>query len=132
MALSTVELSIHRKGTEQFIAADKTTVILKSRGEAYYDAGTQKFGLPVERPPQDFKIIWAGDNGIVREVGESGEVRRFDFILVGKHDAQVAIGDYWKSEDSPNQENRIEYRFPDNGYEVKVGGVSHGPKPTGA
>jgi hypothetical protein len=71
-------------------------------------------------------MIWLDETGIDRRP-PSG-TRRFDFVLVGEHDANVAIGDYWKV---GNQEFRIEAVTPYNGWEVKAHGISHGPKPTG-
>lgn len=129
MALSAVELALHRKSTERFIASDPTEITLISRGTESIVNGTKTFSPGEERLEQSFKVIWNGDNGIVRQPDSSGGVRRFDFILVGRHDAELDIGDYWQVED---QENRIEYIYPDNGYEVKAGGVSNGPKPSGA
>lgn len=129
MALSSVELAIHRKGTIRFIASDATNVVLKTRGTESMVNGTKTFIPGDDRPEQSFKIIWAGDNGVLRQVDSAGGVRRFDFILVGSHDATVDIGDYWEVD---GQENRIEYVYPANGYEVKAGGISNGPKPAGA
>ena len=126
MALSNIELTLHRIGTKQFIDADPTNIILIPQASQAV-AGTKKF---VEGPPraeQKFKIIWADDNGIVRKVGNDGGVRKFDFIIVGEHDAVVAINDFWKDGD---QKFVIEYVFPSLGYEVKAGGISHGSSPT--
>lgn len=126
MAFSTVELAIHRSGTKRFIDSDPTEIVLTPRTSQMV-AGTKKFIDGVPRAEQRFKVIWAGDNGIVRIPGQEGGVRRFDFIIVGEHDAIVAINDFWKNGD---QEFTIEYVFPSLGYEVKAGGVSHGPSPT--
>jgi hypothetical protein len=125
MALSVVELSLHRKGTESFIAADTTTILLTSKAEVWA-GGTKTLSADTDREPQDFKVIWSGSDGIVPH--ESGTTRRFDFILVGKYDAEVAIGDFWDIED---QHNVIEYVYPFNGYEVKCGGKSYGSNPSG-
>jgi hypothetical protein len=118
-------LSMHRKGTTEFIAANPTTIILTSKTEAWV-GGTKTLDVDSEREPQDFKVIWSGSDGIV--VTASGTTRRFDFILVGEYDANVAIGDFW---DIENQHNVIEYVYPSNGYEVKCGGKSYGSKPSG-
>lgn len=124
--LSDFELAFHRNGTDRFIKADPTRIILTPRSEVMKN-GTKSFKKGRARAAQDFKIIWAGDNGIVKPVGQDGGVRRFDFILVGRHDAEVEINDTWKVED---QLFVVEYKFPFIGYEVKVGGVSHGSEPT--
>jgi hypothetical protein len=129
MAMSAVELAIHRKSTDHFISSDRTDIVLTTRGTESMVNGTKSFSSGVERPEQSFKVIWMGENGIIRQLTGDGGVRRFDFILVGSHDATVDIGDYWEVD---GQENRIEYVYPFNGYEVKAGGVSNGPKPAGA
>lgn len=125
MALSAVELTLHRLGTQKFIDDDPTEIALIPNSEQVV-AGTKTFVPQPARPPQQFKVIWAGDNGIYRRIGDQGGARRFDFILVGEHDAEVAIGDFWKV---GSQEFRVEYIFPRNGYEVKAGGISHGAEP---
>lgn len=122
--LSTIELSIHRKGTERFISGDPTSIVLTPSAEVW-SGGTKTFGSGTPRQSQDFKVIWSGSqDGLV--VTAEGTTRRFDFILVGRYNAEVAIGDYWKVD---NQHYQIEWIAPDNGYEVKAGGTSHGSKP---
>lgn len=130
MALADIELAIHRLGTEEFIkAGPPKTIVLTPCTEAIV-GGTKIFTSGTPRDPQEFKIIFPNVSGayqnpsIVRDINPDGGVQRFDFILVGKYDAEVDIGDFWKEGD---QEYRVEYAFPYNGYEVKVGGVSHGP-----
>lgn len=119
-----VERSIHRKNTKRFIDSDPTVITLTTPVNAIIN-GTRVANYSEERNPQTFKIIWQGDDGVIREI--PGGTRRFNFILLGEHDAELAIGDFWQVED---QKFVIEYVFPYNGYEVKAGGVSHGPAPT--
>lgn len=126
MISSSIELAIHRKNTDRFIKADPTNIVLFKKNVSIID-GTERVLPPTARNVQKFKIIWGGESGIIRDV-EGGGVRRFDFILVGKYNSVVEIGDYWKN---GNQVFTIEYILPSNGYEVKAGGVSHGSKPTG-
>lgn len=122
--LSNAELTIHRKGTEHFIASDPTQIVLTPSTEVWV-GGTKTYGSEEPRESQTFKVIWSGSqDGIV--VTSEGKTRRFDFILVGKHDAQVAIGDHWNVND---QHFQVEWVAPANGYEVKAGGSSHGSKP---
>lgn len=122
--LSAIELSIHRKGTERFIAGDPTEITLIPSTEVW-SGGSKTYGIENPRDPQNFKVIWSGSqDGIV--VKSEGTTRRFDFVLVGAYDAQVAIGDHWKVGD---QHFQVEWVAPANGYEVKAGGVSHGSNP---
>ena len=124
--LSPLELAIRTANTKRFIDADPTEIVLTPKKEVM-KGGTKFFQVGKPRPRQKFKVIWAGDNGIVRSVDEAGGVRRFNFILVGNPDAQVEIGDFWRT---GSQLFVIEYQFPSLGYEVKVGGNSHGADPT--
>lgn len=124
--LSEIELSIHRKGTERFIDADPTEITLTPSAEVW-SGGTKTYGSETPRESQSFKIIWSGSQDGLAITSE-GKTRRFDFILVGRYDAEVAIGDFWKLDD---QHFQIEWVAPNNGYEVKAGGSSHGSKPTG-
>lgn len=122
--LSEVELSIHRKGTEKFINSDPTEITLIPSTETW-SGGTKTYGSESAREAQNFKVIWSGSqDGLV--VTSQGTTRRFDFILVGTYDAQVAIGDHWEIE---NQHFQVEWIAPANGYEVKAGGSSHGNNP---
>lgn len=127
MLSNPVELSVHRLNTKRFISADPTTIVLFKKNKQIVD-GSERVLPPTARQPQKFKIIWGGDTGVLREPGIDGGARRFDFVLLGAHNAIIEIGDYWKVGE---QEFRIEYIYPNNGYEVKAGGVSHGLKPTG-
>jgi hypothetical protein len=126
---SSLELAIHRNGTKRFIDADPTLITLSPANQTAIVDGTRKsIGPSVVRNPQKFKIIYAGDTGIVREIsdGQAG-VRRFDFIIVGEHDAIVEVGDSFTL---GQNKYVVEYVFPFNDYEVKAGGVSHGNQPT--
>lgn len=120
---STLEKSIHRRNTLRFIASDPTTIVLMIPGGGIVD-GTFKSGAGSARNPQQFKLIWGEQSGIVRETPDG--TRRFDFVLVGAHDATIEIGDRFSI-----GENKyvITYIYPYNDYEVKAGGVSHGPNP---
>ena len=123
--VNAMELTVRRYNTKSYIEASPTDIALIPRQETVV-AGTKTFTPQPARDTQQFRVIWAGDNGIYRRIGDQGGARKFDFILVGEHDAEVAIGDFWKI---GSQEFRIEYIFPSNGYEVKAGGISHGAKP---
>lgn len=124
MALSsTLEKSLHRKGTKRFIAADPTTITLAKPGGSIVD-GTFKSGVGVARSPQQFKLIWSDQSGIVRELPDGA--RRFDFVLLGEHDAIVEIGDEFNIGDNKYV---VTYVYPYNDYEVKAGGISHGANP---
>lgn len=121
-----IEIALHRKGTERFIESDPTAITLTPSTESWV-GGTKVYSDDSDRPEQIFKVIWSGSqDGIA--IASEGTTRRFDFILIGKYDAEVAIGDHWSVGD---QHFQIEWVAPYNGYELKAGGISHGDKPTG-
>lgn len=65
MALSsTLEKSIHRKNTKRFIAADPTIITLTIPGGGIVD-GTFKADTGSDRDPQQFKLIWGEQSGII-------------------------------------------------------------------
>lgn len=119
------ELNIQRRATKQFIDANPTVISLWSV-ETIMSGGVAKRAPGGSRGPQTLRMIWLDETGIDRRP-PSGS-RSFDFVLVGEHDANMAIGDYWFNGE---QEFRIEAVTPYNGWEVKAYGVSNGPKPTG-
>lgn len=126
MLSKSVEMTLHRKGTEKFIAADPTEIALTPSTETWV-GGTKVLSAATAKAAQTFKVIWSGSqDGIA--VTSQGKTRRFDFIIIGKYDSDIAIGDHWNVGD---QHFQVEWVAPYNGYEVKAGGSSHGSKPTG-
>lgn len=123
--MNAAELALHRKGTRDFINRDKTVLVLEPTTEVWV-AGTKTFAAVAPRPPQDFKVIWPGADSGGKVATSESETARYDFVLVGKHDAMVAIGDHWSDGE---QINVVEWVQPYNEYEVKAGGVSHGDTP---
>lgn len=125
MVASAIELAINRLNTEKFISLDPTVITLTPR-QTIWVAGTKKKQAQTPRNEQVFKVIWLPGDGITYTI--DGITMRFNFIIVGKYDAEVSIGDFWKV---GSQQNEIDYVFPSNDYEVKAGGTSHGAHPSG-
>ncbi|ACI12439.1 hypothetical protein PBI_DAMIEN_18 [Mycobacterium phage Damien] len=124
MGASDFELRINRKLTDWFISRDPSEITLQTRIKQNRPGGSHRWMAGPSRLPQSFKIIYPGGDGIV--ITAEGKTRRFDFIIVGSYDADLAIDDFWVEGD---QKYVIEYLFPYNGYEVKGGGVTHGSEP---
>lgn len=120
-----ISMLLHRSGTDAFVDAAATPIVLTPVSESW-SGGSKSMSSGDDREVQDFRIIWAPSTGIVTTAAET--TRKFDFVLVGRYDAEVAIGDFWDVEE---QHNVIEYIYPSNGYEVKCGGTSYGSKPSG-
>lgn len=127
MGLPLLQLEIEKRNTKRFIDSDPTKIVLIPRLELMNN-GTKISVEGNARPAQNFRVIWDGDDGIIRPVNSDGGVRRFKFVLIGMPDAKVEINDSWISE---SQLFVVEYKFPSLGYSVKVGGTSHGSVPTG-
>lgn len=124
--LSAVEATLQRRVTKQFIDANPTSIILLNKIPGPVVGGTQMAGTDVARAAQTFRLVWLEERGINERPPDG--TRKFDFALVGQHDAAVDIGDHWKLGE---QEFVIESIAPSNEWEVKAYGVSHGPKPDG-
>lgn len=122
--MNAVELAIQRKATKAFIDDKPTNLVLHTAVDSVIEGGTQRTVPGADRPEQTFRIIWLSETGIYERPPEG--TRRFDFAIVGEHDAELAIGDFWEDGE---QEYRIEAVTPSNGWEVKAHGVSHGAKP---
>ena len=136
-------LAIHKKNTQHYIENNPTSIVLMPSVDTWsggtrilsdrtqddpnpyhVDSDGNPLQIPFPRAAQDFKIIWSGGTGIV--VDSLGITHKFDFILVGAFDAELAIGDHWSV---GAQKFNIEYIYPYNGYEVKGGGLSIGGHP---
>lgn len=123
--LTATSLAIQRLNTQRYIDLDPISLVLTPRTEQFV-AGTRKRTSGTPRQAQTFHIIWGSfASGFVPTIA-GGDTRRFDFVLVGNYDADVAIGDFWMV---GNQDNEITFIDPPNHYEIKCGGVSHGGAP---
>ena len=118
-----ISLETNRQLTVWFINEDPTSVVFTPH-EEQFTAGAKKMVALPDRDIQIVKFIYPGGDGIV--IAEDHNTRRFDFIIVAEYDALIKI---WDSFDRLGNHYVVEYVFPYNGYEVKVGGSSHGPEP---
>ena len=123
MTLAEFENEINQLNTAAFVDADLTWITLTPSVEVWH-GGSKRWAAGSPRTAQKFKVIWPGGDQIVT-TGD-GTTKKLDFILVGYHNAQVAVGDHW--EEGP-QRYRVEEIEPWNGYEVKAKGVSIGGTP---
>jgi len=121
-ALAT-ELAINRDNTDKYINIDPTEIILIPRREIWV-AGSKRMADQTPRVPQTFKVNWQYSTGQVTVI--DGTTFRFDYVIIGRYDAEVEINDHWSHLD---QDFEVHYVFPSNGYEVRAGGNSYGSKP---
>lgn len=111
-------LQMSRRHTELFIADDPTTVELQPSTKTRQPGGGYKYVLGAKRPPQDFKIIFQSGSadGIVES--EADQARKYDFVIVGKYNAEIEINDVWED---VNGDKWIVTGFaPFNSYETKA------------
>ena len=121
--IAVVSLEHNRQLTSWFINDDPTAVTFIPHHEEW-KGGAKKWVDDPPREVQIVKFIYPGGDGII--ASEGGTTRRYDFIIVAEYDAEIAINDSFE-----HQGNRyvVESIHPYNGYEVKVGGSSHGDTP---
>ena len=123
MDTSLISLERNRELTSWFINDDPTTITLTPHEEQWSGGAKKMVTLP-DRDPLTVKMIYPGGDGIV--VTADSVTRRFDFIIVADYDALIKM---WDSFDRWGNHYVVEYIMPYNGYEVKVGGSSHGSEP---
>lgn len=94
MTASAVTLDAQRKATAAFIEDDPTTAALIPRTRTKTTGGgyTHTDGAP--RPPQTFKLSLLGYDQRP-SVTIAGVERVIDYHLIGPHDMQIEVGDYW-------------------------------------
>ena len=121
-------LSALRKQTKFFIDDDPTAIALKTgKGVATEKpSGGMSYGDAATRTVQLFKLINTGGDfdGIVAT--DDAEIKRYNYIILGQHDALVAIGDYW---DDGNTRYQVVSALVKNDYETKHAVVAYGRDP---
>ena len=124
MTLSAFEAAVNQRNTKAFVDADPTWLTLITSTEVWH-GGSKRMVDGAARTPQPFKIIYQGGDQIVTT--SDGTTKKLDFVLVGYHNASVAVGDHWKEGKQTYQITEIE---PWNGYEVKAKGITIGGNPS--
>lgn len=112
-----MELAVQRDLTEWFINANPIWLTLTPTSkDRTSSGGTKRVNLP-PRPVQKLRLISMSasqkptitDNGIEREI---------DLTLLGPHNAQIDIGDWWR--DGEGLFYEVIEMVPFNGYEVRA------------
>ncbi|UVK63819.1 head-to-tail stopper [Gordonia phage LilyPad] len=121
-------LPILRNGTEMFIAEDPTDVVLVPKGASEASRGPgggliRGSGTP--RPAQQVKLIHQGGRG--KTSGEGGSDFVYDYVIVGRHDAVIKVGDEFTLNGNKFIVDSLD---PFNGYEVKAYARQHGKNPS--
>ena len=113
--LTDTRLAYERLTTDAFIQDDPSSIVLKRQTKVAKPGGGHDFPK-VDLAPQTFRYVNQGTgSGIGTGVGD-GMARSFEYIMVGRYDADVNLHDTWV-------ENGIQYEvdsiIPNNGYETR-------------
>ena len=116
-----------RRVTEHFIADDPTIIVLTPHSKVSDGCGGYLFVPETPRVSQVFKVIAipTSTDGIVESEGASS--RKWDYVLLGKYDAEVEIGDSWTDGDSSY---RVTGCMQENDYERRFSVIAFGKDPS--
>lgn len=127
-------LAVTRRQTKWFIDNDPFEIVLTPIVKTRVPGGGYQVVDGTPREPQTVKLIYTGSaRGVAGQEGSQttadGVEHRYDYVVVGEHDFQVAIGDTW--EDSRGNLCRITGLIPDNEYERRVTASIYGTRVEG-
>jgi hypothetical protein len=115
------QLQVNRENTEWFINQDPVTVSLVPNPKVKTGSGATRSVSGSPRTAQTVMMIpLAGAYGGI-QTADDGVSRRFEFIMLMKHDAVVELGDSFKVGDA--EFSVVGFKV-DNGYEKRA--VVHG------
>ena len=121
---SAAELKFLRVGTKMFIAANPVELDLIPRVRIKSGTGTTFQDQPKRRPQTlcliDQSTARSPVPGLVQT--SDGRERLVEWILLGEHDAEVELWDYWTDANGVWEVAQV---FPANGYEVRAAVVRH-------
>lgn len=117
-------LRILRKQTKAFIDDDPFTIVLTPRSTSTRVPGggyVKSNGTP--REPQTVKLVYTGSSRGVggqegMQVTADGVERRYDYVIVGEWDMEIAPGDHWV--DLRGNRCEVTSLIPDNEYERRA------------
>ncbi|QFG08159.1 head-to-tail stopper [Gordonia phage OtterstedtS21] len=124
--MTDLNLDLLRQQTVDFINTDPTPITLKTTTMSRLPGGGYKKLGDIDREPQVFKLIWQGGSGSV--TSDDGVDSQYDMILLGAHDAEMEIGDYWTLD---GVKYVIQEFLPGSGYQRKAKVKAFGAKPIG-
>lgn len=116
--MNPIELSVNRLNTQAFIGAKPSSIVLVPQTKEETKAGGFKLVSGAPKAPQILRIIELGLNQNPPMITlQDGKQREASFWLLGCHDADMAINDYWTAQDG--REWLIGDIVRPNGYEVR-------------
>lgn len=104
-----------RKGTQVMLKIDSHTIVLQPHKRTAGAGGVYDNVPQPPRAPQVLAVEPVGAGGITHSEGAS--LHKWDYELVGPHDAEMEINDTWQHEGTTY---RIIAIKPENGYERRA------------
>lgn len=112
-----VELGLHRANTDAFIAFRPSTLVLTPVTRQRLPAGGFKEVSGTPRAAQVFRITEPTAPNIPILLTQDGSQREVDYFLLGRYDADIAVGDWWRE---LGREWTVAEVVRDNGYETRA------------
>lgn len=115
-----------RYTTQQFIKDDPIVIALKRQTKVAKPGGGHDFPkVPI--PEQTFRFINQDITSGFATGMDDGMARRFSYVLVGLHDADIEVNDTWEADGA---QYKIDSIIPNNGWESRcyVTGFSMEPE----
>lgn len=114
-----------RLTTQAFIDEDPTSIVIMRRTRVAKPGGGHDF-VPSPLPAQNFRYINQDTSGGLGRGLDGGEVRSAGYVVIGRYDADVSVGDTWT-------DNGIKYEvdsfIPNNGYETRFHATGFASEP---
>lgn len=115
--MTPAELAILQKNTISFIADRPSAIVLTPRSKEETAGGGWKYEIGAARDEQTLRIIELGMLSTPPVIILSnGKQRAVEYWLLGPHDAEMEIWDFWEDGDKTWE---IGHVIRDNGYETR-------------
>lgn len=116
-------LAVLRRQTKWFIDDDPFTITLTPVTKARVAGGGYQTTEGAPRAAQTVKLVYTGSaRGVAGQEGsqvtQDGVEHRYDYVVIGEYNFEVAIGDTWR--DARGNLCRITGLIPDNEYERRA------------
>lgn len=134
MGQNPAALKILRWQTKRFIDDDPFDIVLIPREKNRVPGGGYEMSDQPPRPTQRVKLVYTGSARGVggtegTQVTADGVEHRYDYVIIGEWDMQIALGDYWT--DSRGERWEVSGLIPDNEYERRATCSSYGRRAEG-
>lgn len=114
--LTDTRLGYLRYTTEQFINEDPASVVILRQAKVSKPGGGHDFPK-VPQPAQTFRFVNQDISSGITYGDDDGIARRFSYVIVGRHDADLDVNDTWEV---GQQQYKIDAILPNNGWERRA------------